>query len=108
MEHVSLDTFKEIINLLSLEQVRRLCQTNVNIATLCRNAKVEELIATNWIKKFSKPQAALVAASRDGKLDELNSLLILGIDPTYNYNQALEMALLNNRTKIVQRSHRVL
>lgn len=107
MEQVSLDTFKEIINLLSLAQIRKLCQTNANMAKLCQQGDIQnyisQKIATEWSKKFSKPETALVAAAREGKLDELNALLRIGIDPTYNNNQALEMALHNKHTKIVRR-----
>ena len=109
-EQLPFDTLTEIMNNLSIDDIENLCRTNRKFNKICNELRFTDFmkkkvhsIANNWLKHFYSPKLALVAAARENKFSELDALIRIGIDPTYNYNEALCAAISENNEKIVER-----
>lgn len=87
----------QIVSNLPMSEFPRICRVNRQMYGVCRRRIVEE-----WVRRFSSPQQALVAAARDGKLGLVKLLVETGVDPAWRDWQTLDMAIYNRHTPVAQ------
>ncbi len=87
----------EVIQYIPLKSLPSFGTSNKRIKSLCFN-----YLLKRWLKKWSKPEIALVSAAREGYLIYVKMLVDMNIDPSWRNWQALEVAFFNKHTYIVE------
>ena len=106
METVPIDTLLDIFDKLSYEDIQEFCLSSRNFNYICRTTRVQNFIHQRYIepyiKRFSTPERAFVSAAREGKILIVDYLIKSGVNPSYNNNQAIDMAIYNKNYNIVK------
>lgn len=102
MENEPDEIIFQFLDKLDFRDVAAFCRTSPRIRDLCRKYRpqLRQRFIAGWLKRYSKPEQALVSAAREGKLEVVKALVESGVDPSFRDWQALEMASFNKHHRV--------
>lgn len=97
------DIVLEILERIPTKNMKNICGSSQRLFHLCtivRNRLRNEV--EPWIRRYSKPEIALVSAAREGNVELVDKLVRYGVDPSWRYWQSYDVAVYNGHTNVAQ------